>query len=257
MPERRATNPSACYSLIGSAGSTTPPRRAGEVQVVYTQDRATYRERQEGALTHTANPLDVAITGDRILTVATPRGPRLTRAGKFELMPDGTIADASGNALLNVNGRPMQVSPADTQISIAGDGTLSSENGQIGKIGVVHPDDPMRLQAEGAQLFRLDGATAIVASPKLVQGALEQSNVQPVLELIPVRVGADSPGDSQRAEVPIRSRQASSRRTEATDGRSSDGHTNRPLGCGASIDCRQVPGRGAGSPTPGACVGSG
>ena len=77
------------------------------------------------------------------------------------------------------------------------------------------------------------------------------------MELIPVRVGADSPGDSQRAEVPIRSRQASSRRTEATDGRSSDGHTNRPLGCGASIDCRQVPGRGAGSPTPGACVGSG
>ena len=66
-----------------------------------------------------------------------------------------------------------------------------------------------------------------------------------------------SPGDSQRAEVPIRSRQASSCRTEATDGRSSDGHTNRPLGCGASIDCRQVPGRGAGSPTPGACVGSG
>jgi flagellar basal-body rod protein FlgF len=77
----------------------------------------------------------------------------------------------------------MQVSLADTQISIAGDGTLSSENGQIGKIGVVQPDDPMRLQAEGAQLFRLDGATAPVASPKLVQGALEQSNVQPVLEL--------------------------------------------------------------------------
>ena len=64
-------------------------------------------------------------------------------------MPDGTIADASGNALLDTNGRPMQVSPADTQITIAGDGTLSSENGQIGKIGVVQPDDPMRLQAEG------------------------------------------------------------------------------------------------------------
>jgi flagellar basal-body rod protein FlgF len=161
--------------------NTTAPR--GGSTVVYTQDRATYRERQEGALTHTANPLDVAVTGDGFFTVATPRGPRLTRAGKFELMPDGTIADASGNALLDANGRPMQVSPADTQISIAGDGTLSSENGQIGKIGVVQPDDPMRLQAEGAQLFRLDGATAPVASPKLVQGALEQSNVQPVLEL--------------------------------------------------------------------------
>ena len=155
----------------------------GEKTIAFTQDRATYRNTQEGSLTHTGNPLDLAISGDGFFTVSTPGGPRLTRAGRFELMPNGTIADPNGNSLLDTNGRPLQLSPADTQITVAGDGTLSTENGQIGKIGVVQPSDPMRLQAEGGQLFRLDSTTAPVASPKLVQGALEESNVQPVLEV--------------------------------------------------------------------------
>jgi flagellar basal-body rod protein FlgF len=160
--------------------TVSPP---GGAVVTYTQDRATYRVDQEGSLTHTSNPLDLAITGEGFFTVDTPRGPRLTRAGRFELTPNGTIADVNGNALLDTNGRPMQLSPADTQISVAGDGTLSSEKGQIGKVGVVRPNDPMRLQAEGGRLFRADSATAPVDQPRLVQGALEDSNVQPVLEL--------------------------------------------------------------------------
>jgi flagellar basal-body rod protein FlgF len=154
----------------------------GEPSISYTQDRATWREQQAGTLTHTNNPLDLAITGDGYFTVSTPRGPRLTRDGRFGLMPDGTVADSSGNALLGTNGRPMQLSPTDTQITIAGDGTLSSENGQLGRIGVVRVTDPMQLTAEGNTLFRADAPTVAVASPGLVQGAIEDSNVQPVLE---------------------------------------------------------------------------
>ena len=161
--------------------STASPR--GGAVVAYTHDSATYRNNREGSLGHTGNPLDLAISGDGFFTMDTPRGPRLTRAGRFELTPDGTIADPNGNALLDTNGRQIQLSTADTRISVAGDGTISSENGQIGKIGVVRPDDPTRLQAEGGSLFRADAPTASVDQPRLVQGALEESNVQPVLEL--------------------------------------------------------------------------
>ena len=66
------------------------------------------------------------------------------------------MADGAGNALLDNNGKPIQLSPTDTQITIAGDGTVSSENGQLGKIGVVRPTDPMQLTAEGGTLFRAD-----------------------------------------------------------------------------------------------------
>jgi flagellar basal-body rod protein FlgF len=154
----------------------------GEPSIAYTQDRATWREQQAGTLTHTGNPLDVAITGEGYLTVATPQGPRLTRGGRFGLMPSGTVADSAGNALLDTNGQPIQLSSTDTQISIAGDGTVSSENGQLGKVGVVRMTDPMRLTAEGNTRFRADAPTAAVASPNLIQGTIEDSNVQPVME---------------------------------------------------------------------------
>jgi flagellar basal-body rod protein FlgF len=154
----------------------------GEPSIAFTQDRATWREQQAGTLTHTGNPFDLAITGEGYFAVSTPRGPRLTRDGRFGLMPSGTVADSAGNALLDTNGQPVQISSTDTQISIAGDGTLSSDNGQLGKIGVVRPADPMRLAAEGNTLFRSDAPTEAIAAPGLVQGAIEDSNVQPVME---------------------------------------------------------------------------
>ena len=156
----------------------------GGATIAFTQDRATWRDFQPGPVSHTGNPLDPALTGTGYFTVGTAQGPRLTRAGRFGLMPDGTVADASGNALLNTTGQPIQLSPADTQISIAGDGTLSSENGQIARIGVVQPDDLMQLRAVGGDRFTSASATAPVDRPGLVQGSVEDSNVQPMQEMV-------------------------------------------------------------------------
>lgn len=161
-------------------GTAAPP---GGKTIVYTQDRATWRETQAGAISHTGNPLDLAISGDGYFTVATKNGPRLTRDGRFGLLPDGTLADSSGDAVLDTSGKPIKFSPTDTQIAIAGDGSISTENGQVGKIGVVRPADPMKLQAEGATNFVSNSPTTPVASPGIVQGASEGSNVQPVLEV--------------------------------------------------------------------------
>ena len=154
----------------------------GERSFAYVQDRATYRDQQDGALSMTGNPLDLAIAGDGFFTVNTPRGPRLTRAGRFSLQPNGTIGDDTGSPLLDTNGRPIQISPQDTQLTVAADGTLGSENGQIAKIGIVKPNDANLMQAEGGRLFSA-GATTPVGTPKVVQGAVEGSNVQPILEL--------------------------------------------------------------------------
>ncbi len=165
----------------GGAGAAGAP--SGDHTVVYTQDRATWRERQTGTLTHTGNTFDLALTGNGYFTVGTSNGPRLTRDGRFGLKPDGTLADSSGNPVLNTNGQPILISPSDTRITIAADGTISSENGTLGKIGVVAPSDTMKLSAEGATTFVSNAATAPVSSPGIVQGAVEESNVQPVMEV--------------------------------------------------------------------------
>jgi flagellar basal-body rod protein FlgF len=161
----------------------------GEAGIAYTQDRATWRDPRAGTLSHTGNPLDLAITSDGYFTVNTPRGPRLTRDGRFGLMPSGTVADSSGNAVLDTNGQPIVLAQTDTKITIAGDGTISSENGQLVKIGVVRVSDPMQIVGEGNTQFRANAPTIAVTSPGIVQGAIEDSNVQPVLEITQMMAG--------------------------------------------------------------------
>lgn len=164
----------------------------GKSPVAFVQDRATYRDQAPGALSHTGNALDLAIVGDGFFTVDTARGPRLTRAGRFAPQPDGTITDSSGNALLDTAGQKMRLAAADTGLTITADGAISSENGRIGRIGVVQPTDAARLQGEGSTTMRSDSATAPVDQPRVIQGAVEESNVHPVLEMTRMMSGLRS-----------------------------------------------------------------
>lgn len=155
----------------------------GRKPIAFVQDRATYRDTTEGTLVHTGNPLDLAITGSGFFTVDTANGPRLTRAGRFAPLPDGTLADAAGNALLDTAGGKLRVGAGDAQLTVSRTGTIESENGPIGRIGVVQPADTMRMQAEGATNLASQSPTAPVDQPVVTQGAIEDSNVQPVLEM--------------------------------------------------------------------------
>lgn len=165
--------------LSRQTGADTP--RGGGV-IAYTQDRTTYREQHAGNLTHTGNPLDLAISGQGYFTVLTAAGPRLTRAGRFTPLVDGTLADQKGEPLLDDQGQKIQLADGDTDVAVAADGTMSTANGQIGKIGVVTPADPNRMTQEGGSDLRADTPTSPAADPQVVQGSVEESNVQPILE---------------------------------------------------------------------------
>jgi flagellar basal-body rod protein FlgF len=166
--------------LDAQQGATTPP--GGRV-VAFTQDRATYRDRQQGPITHTSNPLDLALGGEGYFTVNAPGGPRLTRAGRFSPTADGTVADAEGNPVLDTAGQPIRLPAGAARVTITADGTVSTEAGPVGKIGVVQPTDPNALQAEGGRLLVANTPTQPVAAPAVIQGAVEDSNVQPVAEI--------------------------------------------------------------------------
>jgi len=187
------------------ANSSTPGFRAGrmlfstwlvtepnkvEPKNAFVQDRATYHERDPGPMTHTANPLDLALADPNgFFSVQTANGPRLTRAGHFTLSATGGVVDEAGDALLDTAGQPIALSPADRTLSIAGDGTITSENGRVGKIGVVQPTDPTLVKPEGSRLFATTSPTSPNATPRIVQGAIEGSNVQPITEI--TRMTAD------------------------------------------------------------------
>jgi flagellar basal-body rod protein FlgF len=168
---------------VSQQPDATAPR--GGRELAFTEDRATWRDTRPGALERTGNPLDLAIPGEGFFAVATPQGERYTRAGRFSLAADGRVVDMEGHALLNENGAPLLLAAGDTRIEVTGDGMLRSQNGPVGRLRVVRFENPQHLQAEGDRLFDAppDMPAMPVPQPAVVQGAVEGSNVQPVLEL--------------------------------------------------------------------------
>jgi flagellar basal-body rod protein FlgF len=151
--------------------------------VALVRDVATVRDPAEGGLRETGGDLDVAIAGEGYLSVSTPLGPRYTRDGRLRLNETGTLVTGQGQPVL-AQGAPVQLGLEDTRISIGRDGTVSSESREIGRLDVVRFARPQRLQSvEGGLLSAGDEPAQPVASPVLMQGMLEGSNVEPIVEV--------------------------------------------------------------------------
>ncbi|MCS6853578.1 MAG: flagellar basal-body rod protein FlgF [Elioraea sp.] len=158
------------------------PAEARTVQFV--QDRGTHRDFAPARMQKTANPLDIALGAEGFLVFATDRGERYGRNGRLALDPDGRLVGADGSPVLSEAGTPIVLSPVDSRITIAPDGTVSTENGEVGRLRVVRFQDPQALKAEGANLFSAEEAPVAVAEPKIAQGMVEDANVEPVIELV-------------------------------------------------------------------------
>jgi flagellar basal-body rod protein FlgF len=166
--------------LLQQKGVSPPP---GGRTVQMVQDRATFRDFAQGEIAKTGNPLDLALQGDGFFVVDTPRGERYTRAGRFSLSAAGQIVDMTGNNVLGTDGQPLAVPPGASGITVAGDGTVSTDTGEIGKFRVVQFDDQQALQAEGNSLFTTTQPARVAEQPAITQGTIEGANIQAVVEV--------------------------------------------------------------------------
>ncbi|QET05421.1 MULTISPECIES: flagellar basal-body rod protein FlgF [Cupriavidus] len=146
-----------------------------------------------GPLTYTGRDLDLAFTGNGWLAVQLPDGTEAyTRAGSLQVSADGQLQTSTGLQVLGEGG-PMAV-PQNAQLTIGNDGSVVARgpgdqpNGlaQLGRIRVVNaPPDSLARGDDG--LFRLrQGAEPLQADPsvKVISGALEGSNVNPVEAMV-------------------------------------------------------------------------
>jgi flagellar basal-body rod protein FlgF len=132
----------------------------------------------QGEVQGTGNPFDLALEGDGFFVIRTARGERYTRNGSFTLKPDGTLITPQGDPVLG-DGGPLQIS--GNKIEVASDGTVRSDQGEIGKIRMIRFNDPRKIVKEGANLFLTEpGNTKEAVEVRVLQGSLEQSNVSPV-----------------------------------------------------------------------------
>ena len=88
-----------------------------------------------------------------------------------------------GYPVLDAGGAPIFVPPQAIDLSIARDGTISTEGRPIGQVGVVQPLDPRAMIREGGQMFRSDAGFEPVDAPRVMQGFVEASNVDPILQV--------------------------------------------------------------------------
>lgn len=149
----------------------------------YVVDNGTPLDISAGAVERTGSPLDVAINGDGFLAVQTGAGERYTRNGALSIDAQGRLVTSDGHPVVGDNG-PISLSPQESNPSIAADGTVSTDQGQRGKLRLVRFADVQGLKNEGANLFASDTPGQPAAGTSRLQpGSIERSNVKPVLEM--------------------------------------------------------------------------
>ena len=176
--------------------STTGYRREGMVFAEYIQDTgpgqpslsmgtpvARITDLAQGNLTRTNGPFDIAIEGPGFFLIATPQGERLTRAGAFSPNDAGELVTPDGYPLLDEGGAPVFVPPDAAGVAIAADGTLSADGNPLGRIGLYEPVDPLDLARQAGVAFDAPGGVQPIEDGRLLQGFIEESNVNPVIEV--------------------------------------------------------------------------
>jgi flagellar basal-body rod protein FlgF len=156
--------------------------QTGTQSVSFVQQTGMIRDMSEGHIDITNAPFDVAINGQGYFTVQTANGVRYTRDGHFSLDQSGRIVDEAGDPVQG-GGGDISIQATDGDIHIAADGTVSGINGQIGQISIVDFADDRALVKEGGSLYSTTQTANTATAAAVQQGAIENSNIQPVVEI--------------------------------------------------------------------------
>ncbi len=157
----------------------------------FVGDRAITINFQSGALNETSSTYDVAILGEGFFGIDNNGRQEFTRNGHFLLDNTNTLVTAQGFPVQSNTGGPITIPTDAVEVNITREGIVSTtENGEIGQIGVFvfAPEDINQLQRTGfggfAALPGVAPRTLAVDDVNVVQGSLENSNVNPALEMI-------------------------------------------------------------------------
>lgn len=133
--------------------------------------------RTDGALENTDVPTDLALQGTGWFAVEAGGGERLTRDGRFQISQEGWLVTGSGHRVLSESG-PIALEPGQP-FAVSDTGELTSGEDYLGQLRLVDAS----VAPDGANLWRAEGPV-VEAKPKVVQGALERSNTDPMRGMV-------------------------------------------------------------------------
>lgn len=178
-------------SVEGADADTTEAIQIGRG----TRLAAVQRVEIQGALLETGRKLDMAVEGDGFFQVQLPNGsPAYTRDGSFMLSDQGSLVTNAGYTVLP----GVSIPPDTTDITISRTGILTATVAgsldpiEVGRIELARFTNSAGLQAIGENLLVQTQASGDpgLGFPqddgfgRVIQGALESSNVEIVQEMV-------------------------------------------------------------------------
>lgn len=180
------------------ANSNTTGFRAGKVRFEEVLGQAStsapsfvnkgrsYLDPQSGGLEETGGTLDFAVQGDVWFSAQSPAGVLVTRDGRFKMQQTGELVTMDGHAVLDPGGSPIQLNPAGGKARVAPDGVISQNGVQTAAIGLFEYQPSANFSRFGNSGIMAESAPVPVIDRSdvgVVQGFIEQSNVNPVYEM--------------------------------------------------------------------------
>jgi len=144
----------------------------------------------QGSFVKTSSPLDFAIQGNGFFLVQNAKGTELTRNGSFNVSDDGFIMNGNGDKLMGLKG-PINLNDylfdkEHDELKVQENGALYVGNQPIDVLQIVQADDPSKLQRDSNQNYipTDDDYSAVDENEyQVMQGYLEESNVNPIVEM--------------------------------------------------------------------------
>ncbi|MFB9981745.1 flagellar basal-body rod protein FlgF [Mesorhizobium kowhaii] len=158
----------------------------GPKSVSFASSGKTYLSGTHGALTETGNPFDFAVQGDAWFAIDTPVGTVMTRDGRFSMNENGELMSIEGHPVLDAGGSPIQLDPRNGPPKAGADGSLRQNDQLVGSIGLYNFDPGenfVRYGNSGIIPARTPEPVTDRSDTGIAQGFLEESNVNPVLEI--------------------------------------------------------------------------
>lgn len=138
----------------------------------------------QGPIVPTDNNMDMAIQGEGYFTVEDAFGNRFyTRDGNFRVDPQGYLTTNQGYYVLGNNvetNNTERINISNAKLTVGNDNTISIDSKPSYKFNIVRFENMQAVNKVGDNLYQAENG--INVEPKIVQGALESSNVNIISE---------------------------------------------------------------------------
>jgi flagellar basal-body rod protein FlgF len=160
--------------------------RAGSTPVAFAVEGDSYISLKPAEISRSGDPLDIAVRGDGFFAIKTPAGVAYTRDGRLHMDANGSLLTVNNYPILDAGGSAILLDPNAGAPTIAADGMISQGGRQLGAVGLYQLDPNSKLSRVDNSAIQSDRPAVAVLdfnNNGVLQGMVEGSNVNPILEL--------------------------------------------------------------------------